>query len=64
MKETDRRKYYRIIVDCWRLFLKYRNPVSADQFWQNLMDDARRIYERYSNSEFCKKNTAGNRGRN
>ena len=55
MTVSEKDKYYRIVTDCWRMFLKYQNPVEADEFWENLIKDANEIYEKHQKSDFCKK---------
>lgn len=46
--------YYRAVVDCWRLFQKYRDPMDAEAFWEKLNEDAAAVYERNQKSEFVK----------
>jgi hypothetical protein len=46
--------YYRSIVDCWRLFKKYRVPQQSEAFWQELHDDAHRIFRDNQNTVFVK----------
>lgn len=54
MTEAEQVKYHRIIVDCWRLFLKYRDPADEAGYWENLNEDARQIVERYGSGRFVK----------
>lgn len=43
--------YYRAIVDCWRLFRKYRAPQQTQAYWEELHDEAHQIYAR--NQKIC-----------
>lgn len=45
---------YRAVVDCWRLFKKYRAPQQAEAYWKELHDEAHEIYKLYKNSIFVK----------
>ncbi|MGN0276775.1 MAG: hypothetical protein ACI4CZ_06225 [Hominisplanchenecus sp.] len=52
MTETDKLNYYRIVTDCWRLFLKFQCPVSATEYWENLCVEAKTVAGRYGNTRF------------
>lgn len=46
--------YYRAVVDCWRLFKKYRAPQQAEAFWLELSEDARKVYKQNQETIFVK----------
>lgn len=54
MTEDEKRICHRITVDCWRLLLKYQNPVAADEFWQRLNDEAGQLAKQYCETDFVK----------
>lgn len=43
--------YYKAVVDCWRLFRKYRAPQQSLAYWKELHDEAHQIYDR--NQKIC-----------
>lgn len=47
-------EYYRMIVDCWRLFKKFRMPQKSIEFWQELHDEAYKIYSQHGSKIFVK----------
>lgn len=48
-------QYYRIVVDCWRMFQKYLIPaMSGSVDWKELHRDALEAGRRYGESEFVK----------
>ena len=55
MTAAEKQQHYQITVDCWRLLLKYQNPVSAVEYWERLNEDARKIAGRYNNARFAEK---------
>lgn len=54
MTDEEKKKYYQVVADCWKLFLKYGSPVEAQQYWENLSEDARTIAQRYGEQPFVK----------
>lgn len=44
-------QYYRAVVDCWRLFKKYRAPQQSETYWSELHEEAHRLYEQ--NQKIC-----------
>lgn len=52
MLVTD--EYYRITVDCWRMFQRFCIPQKSAAFWQELYNEANRIYALYSEKVFAK----------
>lgn len=46
--------YYRAVVDCWRLFRKYRSPQESLEYWKELHDDAHQVYNRNHQIFFVK----------
>ena len=46
--------YYRAVVDCWRLFKKYRVLQQTDEFWQKLHDDITQVYKQNKMTVFSK----------
>ena len=46
--------YYRAVVDCWRLFKKYRAPQQSEVFWLDLCEDARKVYKQNQETIFVK----------
>ena len=55
MTAAEKQQHYQITVDCWRLLLKYQEPVSAQEYWERLVEDARKIAERYEHLRFAEK---------
>ena len=55
MTAAEKQQHYQIKVDCWRLLLKYQEPVSAQEYWERLVEDARKIAERYEHLRFAEK---------
>ena len=51
MTEERKRRYHRIITDCWRLFLKFQDPVDGQEYWERLNSEAREIAERHGSSD-------------
>lgn len=48
-------QYYRIVVDCWRMFQKYLiSAMSGSVDWEGLHRDAFGIGRRYGESKFVK----------
>lgn len=37
------------------MLLKYQEPVSAQEYWERLVEDARKIAERYEHLRFAEK---------
>ena len=37
MTAAEKQQHYQITVDCWRLLLKYQEPVSAQEYWERLV---------------------------
>lgn len=52
MTAEGKQEHYRAVVDCWRLLLKYQEPVSAQEYWESLCRDAKAVAERYGNTSF------------
>lgn len=46
--------YYRAVVDCWRLFKKYRVLQQTDEFWQELHDEIAQVYKQNKMTVFAK----------
>lgn len=47
--------HYRIVVDCWRMFQKHRQPAfSGSVDWKALHEEALRIGRRYGETKFAK----------
>lgn len=46
--------YYRIIVDCWRMFRQFCMPQEADAYWQELLGEAHRICDLHGRGFFVK----------
>lgn len=46
--------YYRAVVDCWRLFRKYRSPQESFDYWKELHDDMHQVYEKNQHIFFVK----------
>lgn len=55
MTAAEKQQHYQITVDCWRLLLKYQEPVSAQEYWERLVEDARKIAKRYEHLRFAEK---------
>ena len=55
MTAAEKQQHYQITVDCWRLLLKYQEPVAAQEYWERLVEDARKIAERYEHLRFAEK---------
>lgn len=55
MTAAEKQQHYQITVDCWRLLLKYQEPVSAQEYWERLVEDARKVAERYEHLRFAEK---------
>lgn len=53
MTEDQLRQYYNMFTDVWRLFRKYQD-ISTDEEWQQLIVDGKELIERYQTS-FCQK---------
>lgn len=47
--------YFRFFQDLWRLFRDHLQPVSADEWWQRLIDKADALCERYGAGSFVVK---------
>ena len=45
-------QYFRFFQDLWRFFREHAEPVSADNWWQRLADQADQLADRYGNTEF------------
>ena len=55
MTAAEKQQHYQITVDCWRLLLKYQEPVSAQEYWERLVEDSRTVRA----SSFCRKDNPG-----
>lgn len=44
--------YFRFFQDLWRFFREHSQPVSADEWWQRLMDDADQLADSYGQGRF------------
>ncbi len=53
MQELE--EYYRVIVDCWRMFRRYWIPQKSQEYWQELLDEARWIYDLHGKNVFAKR---------
>lgn len=51
---TKMETHYRAVVDCWRLFRKYRVPQESDAYWQELNAEAHRVYKANQGTVFVK----------
>ncbi len=52
---TGKTQYYRMLVDCWRMFLKHLIPAMSGKVdWEELHNNALRIGRRYGESKFVK----------
>ena len=45
-------QYFRFFQDLWRFFKAHGDPVSADEWWARLADQAAQLAERYDNTAF------------
>ena len=52
MQELE--EYYKVVVDCWRMFRRYQVPQESQEYWQELLCEARRIYDLYGKNVFVK----------
>lgn len=52
MQELE--EYYKAVVDCWRMFRRYQVPQKSQKYWQELLDETRRIYDLYGKNVFVK----------
>ena len=48
-------RYFRFFQDLWRFFKDHSNPVSADIWWQLLVEEADHLADRYGDTEFVRK---------
>ena len=55
MTAAEKEQPQQITPDCGRLLLKYQEPVSAQEYWERLVEDARTIAERYEHLRFAEK---------
>lgn len=52
---TGKTQYYRMLVDCWRMFLKHLIPAMSGKVdWEELNNNALEIGRRYGESKFVK----------
>lgn len=54
MSEEELRQHYEIITDCWKLMKKYHNPDDTDEYWEALIREGQKIYEKYK-TEYAKR---------
>lgn len=48
MNKEEHKNYYRMVVDCWRFFLRHADPVSAEAYWENTLKDAAELGHKYN----------------
>ena len=53
MKEEQRRKYWQMYTDAWRLFDKYKDYDHTDDFFEKLLVEAEELNNKH-NSELMK----------
>lgn len=48
-------QYYRAVVDCWRMFLKYLTPAMSGKVdWEALCKETLKVGRRHGESKFVK----------
>ncbi|EET60393.1 hypothetical protein BRYFOR_07589 [Marvinbryantia formatexigens DSM 14469] len=52
MNDGQKEEYYRMVTDCWRLFLKYRKSVISNGVWESIIRETDMIAEKYGNTKF------------
>lgn len=55
MNDEELRKYYNVILDCWRLMKKsMENLAATDEFADSVAKEADEIFRKHGKTEFAK----------
>lgn len=50
MDNIELKQYYELFTDVWKLFRAHSNPDESDQFWENYVEDVRRLEKKHHES--------------
>lgn len=49
IKDEELKMVYEIFTDSWKFYRRYADVQQSDKYWKTVMDEARRITEKYDN---------------
>lgn len=54
MNKEELMKRYEVIADCWKFLKEHCRIEDSDDYWQKVVDESNKLYEKYGETEFAK----------